>query len=257
MDTPNDVIGRVAAVLRALSAQEPNGATTAALVREVDLARATIHRILTSLTAQGLVDRDDAGRWLLGPELYLFGAMASGRYDLRNVARPWVRRLAEATGESAFFSTVRGDETVCLLREDGAFPIRSHVLYEGVRFPLGVVSAGIAVLAFLPEGEIEEYLRSRDLTAAYGESHSAGAIRARLEQTRNVGWSLNPGLIVPGSWGMAAAVFAGNRPVGALTLTGIEARFGPERVPELGALLLKAAHGLGRAAQGEQAPSRT
>lgn len=33
-----------------------------------------------------------------------------------------VRRIARQTGESAFFSLKRGDETVCLLREDGSFP---------------------------------------------------------------------------------------------------------------------------------------
>ena len=53
-----------------------------------------------------------------------------------------------ATGESAFYSARRGNETVCLLREDGSFPIRSHVLHEGIRFPLGVASAGQVILAF-------------------------------------------------------------------------------------------------------------
>jgi DNA-binding IclR family transcriptional regulator len=44
---------------------------------------------------------------------------------------------------------------------------------------------------------------------------------------------------------MGAAVFdAGGRPQWALSLTGIEQRFGPERRRELGALLLREAHGL-------------
>ncbi|WP_455711223.1 IclR family transcriptional regulator [Streptomyces mirabilis] len=155
------------------------------------------------------------------------------------------RHLAEETGESAIFSAVRGDETVCLLREDGAFPIRSHVLYEGVRFPLGVVSAGIAVLAFLPDREIDQFLATHDLTETYGQTHAEPEIRRRLEKTRQCGWSLNAGHIVPGSWGMAATVFGpGERPVGALTLTGIETRMGAERQPALGALLLKSAHTL-------------
>ena len=86
----------------------------------------------------------------VGPETYLFGLAVAARYDVTEIARPTVQRLARLTGESAFFSVRRGDETVCLIREDGSFPIRSHVLYEGIRFPLGVASAGLAVLAFLP-----------------------------------------------------------------------------------------------------------
>ena len=145
MDTPVDVVGRTGSVLRAVAAHEPHGATTSEVARRTGLARPTAHRLLSSLLGEGLVDRD-AGRWLLGPELYLLGTTAAPRYDVTTLAQPVVRRLSLATGESAFYSARRGDETVCLLREDGSFPIRSHVLHEGIRFPLGVASAGLAVV---------------------------------------------------------------------------------------------------------------
>jgi DNA-binding IclR family transcriptional regulator len=176
------------------------------------------------------------------------GAAAARRYDVTAVARPFVHRLSTETGESAFFSARRGNETVCLLREDGSFPIRSHVLHVGIRFPLGVASAGMAILAFLPDSEIEVFLGGVDLTAAYGETHAADRMRARIVETRAVGFALNPGLLVEGSWGMGAAVFdADEQPQWALTLTGVEHRFGPSRRPELGTALLRAAHELSRA----------
>ncbi len=245
MDTPNDVVGRAGAVLRAVSTHEPTGATTSAVGRATDLPRPTVHRLLTALLGQGLVDRSPAGRWLLGPDLYLLGTTAAQRYDVTTLAQPVVRRLSLATGESAFYSTRRGDESVCLLREDGSFPIRSHVLHEGIRFPLGVASAGIALLAYLPDPAVDDYLSRTDLTPAYGEQHRAELVRARVEETREAGYALNPGLIIEGSWGMGAAVFdADERPVGALSLTGIEQRFSPARRRELGPLLLRAAHEL-------------
>ncbi len=245
MDIPVDVIGRAAAVLRAVSGQEPIGATTSEVARRSGLARPTAHRLLTSLLAEGLVDRDPSGRWLLGPELYLLGSTAASRYDVTALAQPVVRRLSLATGESAFYSARRGDETVCLLREDGSFPIRSHVLHEGIRFPLGVASAGLAVLAYLADTEVEAYLDRTDLTAAYGEGHRADRVLERVAQTRAAGYALNPGLLVEGSWGMGAVVFdADERPCGALSLTGIEHRFSPSRRDELGPLLLRAAHEL-------------
>lgn len=245
MDTPSDVVGRTGVVLRAVSEREPHGATTSDVARRTGLARPTAHRLLAALAGQGLVDRDAAGRWLLGPELYLLGTTAAPRYDITSLAQPVVRRLSLATGESAFYSTRRGDETVCLLREDGSFPIRSHVLHEGIRFPLGVASAGLAVLAYLPDPAIAGYLGSTDLTAEYGEQHTADAVRSRVAATRDQGFALNPGLIVEGSWGMGAAVFdADEHPVGALSLTGIEQRFNAIRRRELGPLLLRAAHEL-------------
>ncbi|TDO51582.1 IclR family transcriptional regulator [Kribbella sp. VKM Ac-2527] len=242
------MVGRLSVLFRVVSQAEPAGASTSALARDSELSRPTVHRLLTALRAQGLVERDaDTGNWLLGPEFFLLSITAAPRYDVRSVAQPWVRRLAEATGESAFFSVRRGDETVCLIREDGAFPIRSHVLYEGARFPLGVVSAGLAVLAFMHPREVDNYLAGADLTERYGPRHSAAEVHRRLDEVRSKGWALNPGLVVEGSWGMAAAVFDANEePIGALTLTGIEARFGPKRQRELGPLLLREAHSLGR-----------
>nr|WP_246336180.1 IclR family transcriptional regulator [Flexivirga oryzae] len=210
------------------------------------MARPTTHRLLTSLQVEGFLDRDrGTGLWLLGPELYLLGAGSASRYDVTDVALPFVQRLAHITGESAFFSARRGDETVCLLREDGSFPIRSHVLYEGIRFPLGVASAGQAVLAHLSDAEIDAYLAGHDLADTYGPAHEEKEVRERIQQTRRCGYSVNPGLLVAGSWGMGAVVFdRAENPAWALSLTGVDHRFAPDRQPELGALLLDAARQL-------------
>ena len=238
------VVGRVAAVLRALSTSMPGGLGTGAVADATGLARPTAHRILSSLALDGSVDRDREGaRWYLGPELYLMGAIAAERYDITDLARDSVRALAAETGESAFLSARRGDESVCLLREEGSFPIRSFVLYEGIRFPLGVASAGLAMLAFLPQEQMERYLGSVDLTERFGPEHSASAVRCRVAETRERGYAVNPGLIVEGSWGMGAAVFdRAGQPAWALSLTGVASRFGPDRIPELGRLLLEHAH---------------
>lgn len=238
------VVGRITAVLRTVSAAMPGGLGTTEIATRAALSRPTTHRLLTALAADGFVDHDArTGRWLLGPELYIMGSIAAERYDITSLARDSVRALSAATGESAFLSARRGDETVCLMREDGSFPVRSHVLYEGVRFPLGVASAGLVILALLPEREIDSYLASHDLAAEWGPTHAADALRTRLAQTRRTGWSLNPGLLVEGSWGMAAAIFdESGRPAWALSLTGIQSRFSPARQPELGRLLLEHAH---------------
>lgn len=241
MEPPADVVGRTAALLRAVANAEPNGVRTSHAADAVGVPRATAHRLLVSMAKEGLVDRSDGGLWFVGAELFLLGLGAAPRYDLRNFAQPMLRKLAIATGESASLSVRRGNETVCLLHEEGTFPLRSHVLHEGIRFPLGVASAGIAILAFLEDAERDDYLRHANLAATWGEAHSSEAVVRRLAVTRRDGYSCNPGLIIHGSWGMAAAVFDHDeRPVAAVSLTGIESRFAPERRGKLGAQLLQA-----------------
>lgn len=242
------MLEKASRILRLLGSAGSAGATTSAVATECRLSRPTTHRILTALTAEGLVDRDaETGRWLTGPELFLLGATAAERYDVTQFADDILGDLAEQTGESAFLSARRGLETVCLAHREGSFPLRSHVLYEGIRFPLGVASAGLVVLAHLPPEESHDYIQRVDLTRDWGRSHSKRALTARVAQTREAGYAVNPGLLVEGSWGVAAPVFDRNdQPTWALSLTGVETRFRPERLPSLGRRLLRSAHALTR-----------
>ncbi|MCR2825320.1 IclR family transcriptional regulator [Microbacterium sp. zg.Y909] len=254
MDTPSrsvvpgaQTVARAAGLLRLVTAAGADGAALQRLAHDAGLSRSTAHRLLSALRNEGLVDQDDTtSRWMPGPELFLMGTVAAARYDITDVARDIVRSLAVKTEESAFLSVRRGDETVCLVREDGAFPIRSFVLSEGVRFPLGVASAGLAILAFLPDDDADAYLaRHPELVDRFGTRHAPAALRTRLADTRDRGYAINPGLIVEGSWGLGAAVFdRAGRPEWALSLTGVEFRFSPERLPALGRTLLAHAHQL-------------
>ncbi|MGZ0710567.1 IclR family transcriptional regulator (plasmid) [Coraliomargarita sp. W4R53] len=240
-------IARAAHLLRLVTSAGNDGVSVSDLSQRAALTRPTTHRLLTALRQEGLVDQDDrTGRWIPGAELYLMGIVAASRYDITASARDIVRSLAVRTEESAFLSVRRGDETVCLLREEGSFPIRSFVLSEGIRFPLGVASAGLAILSFLPSHDVDAYLdRHPELSAQWGGSHSEPRMRARVRETQARGYAVNPGLIVEGSWGMGAAVFtAQGHPQWALSLTGVEFRFGPERQAELGRILLAHAHQL-------------
>ncbi|WP_423493863.1 IclR family transcriptional regulator [Microbacterium esteraromaticum] len=239
-------IARASSLLRLVTAS-PDGASLQSLAQRAALSRSTAHRLLTALRVEGLVDQDEtSARWMPGPELYLMGTVAAARYDVTELSRDIVRSLAVKTEESAFLSTRRADETVCLVREEGSFPIRSFVLSEGVRFPLGVASAGLAILAFLPDHDVDAYLeRHPEIEERWGHAHGTAPMRRRLHETKARGYAVNPGLVVEGSFGIGAAVFDRHgRPEWALSLTGVEFRFGPDRLPQLGRTLLAHAHQL-------------
>lgn len=246
------VVHRVATLLRAIGgAQFPTD--TSALAAQTGMSRPTIHRILTALAAEGLLEREPAtGDWHLGPELFVLGAVAAQRYPLQQSALPSLRRLSTATGESAFLSVRRGDEVVCVAEVEGSFPVRSHVLYEGIRLPLGVASAGLAILAHLPDAEVTQVLAStRAQRGELGPQHSDENVLGLIAAARRTGYAVNPGLIIEGSWGLAAAVFNSlGQPQYALTLTGIETRFTGARQATLGRALLDEAHRLTRTLDG-------
>lgn len=242
------VVARVGAVMRAVADLAPGGGTTSQVTALTGLTRSTVHRLLSSLLAEGYVDRDrDTGLWFLGPELYVMGALAGTRFDVTEHARRALRAVAAETEESAFFSVRRQDETVCLLREEGSFPLRSFVLHEGLRFPLGVGTAGLVILSHLGDAEVDRYLSAAPLESSWGPDHGSEGVRARVAETRRLGYAVNPGLIVEGSWGVGAAVFnVLGQPEWAISVTGVESRFGAARRQHLGRVLLAQAHRLTR-----------
>ncbi|MDR6989201.1 DNA-binding IclR family transcriptional regulator [Paenarthrobacter nitroguajacolicus] len=220
------------------------------IVERTGLTRSTVHRLLTTLQELGYLDRDESTtRWYLGPELHILGTVAAQRYAVSSVARRIVAELAASTGETALLSMRRADEVVYLVRTEGNFPLRSSVLQEGVRLPLGVSAGGLALLAYQKDEFIHRYLQELDLESKWGPQYTAASIFDRVRRTREMGYAINPGVDVKGSFGMAAAAVATGEPTRfALTITGVESRFKPERQRELGKVLLSFAHKLAQIA---------
>ena len=108
------------------------------------LPRATAHRLCVALEAHGFVDRDDAGRFVLGRRLV--GS------DLVTAAAPIVAALRDRTGESAQLYVRRGDDRVCVLAAESPHSLRTIVTVGSV-LPLARGSAGRVLLERTPKTE--------------------------------------------------------------------------------------------------------
>ena len=94
------VLDRAVTVLAAL---EGGPLRLAELVTATGLARATTHRLATALEIHGLVARDSAGRWLLGPAIGRLAAAAGGS-SLAALSSPFPgrRRLGMTPAGASF-----------------------------------------------------------------------------------------------------------------------------------------------------------
>jgi DNA-binding IclR family transcriptional regulator len=242
-------VARAAQILKLVSRRAERGHLLAEVVLESGLTRPTVYRLLAALQAAGLVEQDSkTNRWHLGAECHVLGTLAARRFNIERLAHDSLLRIAGSTGESAFLSVRRGAESVCLIREEGTYPIRTHVLQAGDRLPLGVGSAGIAMLAGLGDQEIEDLMAqiSPHLKRRFA-NFTPQRVKQFVAQTRAAGYATNKGLLLEGSWGVAAAVRdAAGVPIAALSITAIEARVQGERHAELGRLLVREALSLGR-----------
>lgn len=213
------------------------------LLRATGLPNPTLRRLLVSLIEARLVTHDsERKRYSLGSEAYVLGQLARPAFSFHDLARDSLKRLAEVSGDTAFLSARDGLSTVCLHREDGQYPIRTHVLSVGDRHPLGMGAAALAVLAALPEAMADGILAANSEMLLERRSElDISELSTLVARARdNDGVALNPGLIFPGSWAIAAALRApGGDVIGAVTIAAIESRMTTDRQKELAVPLIK------------------
>jgi DNA-binding IclR family transcriptional regulator len=233
-------IERAMVVLRAVAAAVVNGATLSQVVTASRLTKATVHRILSVLAREGLVERNEESKaYFLGEEIYALGTLAAPRFGVHQLALPALHRLATMSQDTAFLHLLTGNDVICVHREEGTHPIRTHVLQAGLRYPLGVGSFGPAILAAMGDAEVEQVIATngKAIAARYSE-YSITRLRQFVKTARVQGYFVNPGLIFPESWGIAVAVLdERSQPIGALSIGAVASRLQPERQPTLAAAL--------------------
>jgi DNA-binding IclR family transcriptional regulator len=237
-------VDRAATLLIFVGRAGASGARLSDLIAETELTKPTVHRMLTALVKAGLLDQDpQSRRYHLGPEVYVLGTLASRRFGLHPVSMRALTRLSQETGDSAFLSVAHDVYSICLHREDGPYPIKVHSLEAGDRHPLGVGAGSLALLSALPDAEVEQIIGANaDILPERYPLYSGGTLLDLISETRKRGYSLNPGMMLPGSWGIGMAIRGENgRPIGALSIAAIEGRLGEKRQQELRQLLRREA----------------
>ncbi len=238
--TGTQSLERALGLLRIVAGRAGRGVRLADAVEQSGLAKPTVHRLLQALERQGFITQDAGAKlYHLGPEAFVIGTLANERYGIHRAALPCLSRLAAASEDTCFLTVRRDWHAVCLHREEGAFPIRSHVLKAGDRHPLGVGAGSLAILAALPPAETEAVIThiTPELVAGY-PGFAPDFLREQVVHTRQAGFAFNPGRLTAGSWGVGVAVLNHDGGCeGALSIAGIESRIAPPRCEQLAALL--------------------
>jgi DNA-binding IclR family transcriptional regulator len=223
-------IARPAAVLEALANASSSGLRMTDVMRVTGLGKATVHRLLAGLTSARLVDQDpDSSRFFVGMRILSWAVSAAERFGLARLAEAAMVRLADSTLDTIYLTVRSGDEALCLNRREGGHPIKTLTLKVGDRRPLGVSGGGLALLAFLPDAEIERILKEQ---AAAGTAlpFDHADLRKMVSETRQTGFAWYDVPVLHGTevvTGMAAVAVPirrpDSRPFAALSVAAITA----------------------------------
>lgn len=231
-------IDRAARLLSAVAGEGDRGAMLSDVARRTGLGKGTVHRLLGALSEVGYVTQDAASRrYRLGVGLELLAASARhGR--VAALAHPILERIAGITADTAFASFREGLAAVCIGREVGSFPIRTLSLEVGHRRPLGVGSGSLALLAFLPDAEIESIIAGNRRWLADYPAFRPDDLQTMIAETRRYGFSFNDGRVISGMNAVGVPVLGpGGRPLAALSVAAIAERLRGERILEVARVL--------------------
>ncbi|MBI1187017.1 MAG: helix-turn-helix domain-containing protein [Alphaproteobacteria bacterium] len=199
------------AVLRAFDQNRPE-MSLSEVAAVTDLSPAVARRCLNTLVQLGYVAKHGR-RFLLRPEVLVFGSAFMSSMNLETVALPALQYLRDETGDSSSMAVLSGHDILYVAHVSTTRPIRLSA-NVGTRFPIHATSLGKVLLAFQPEDAIETYLRSAALTRFTPHTIvDPAALRACLAETRANGFASAQDELDFGIVSVAAPVFDKDRRV--------------------------------------------
>jgi DNA-binding IclR family transcriptional regulator len=229
-----------------LSREESIGVSE--LARRLKLGKSTVHRLLTTLATEGLIEQDGrTGGYRLGIVVFELGEAVRVHLDLHAAAGPVLASLREQTGESSQVGVLDGHEVVYVDRLESSQSLRLFT-ETGRRVPSFATSSGKVLLAHLPPERLDAVLATMPLAALTEQTITDPTdLRAELDRVRRRGWAEAVNEREVGVASVAAPIRDSHGTVIAAVSIGAPVmRLGPTRRRELGALIAEAGEAISR-----------
>ena len=217
------MLQKLGKVLALFSPEQPE-LSVREIARVFRWPKSTAYRILSRIEASGFLDRDEhSGAYRLGIRLAAYGELARHSTSLQRVVSPWLRKLSDATSETATLMLYNGTEGVTVDVVESFQPLMLPGLLGG-SMPLHATAGGKALLAWAPPGRQSAFM-SRPLPRYTATTITDIAeLERELEKSRKRGYTMVSGERVEDVYGVAAPIFDHRGEVNAALTVG-----GPRR----------------------------
>lgn len=241
-------VSSLAKGLRVLELLAKNGEMSATRVAScLDTSRAASHRFLSTLRDLGYVEKTEEGMFNLTFKILELGMRKLDRFEILRIVHSFMQEIAHAFGETVNLGHWDGGAIVHLKKISSTEILRLDVGLGAVA-PAYCSGLGKAVLAFLPEDELADYIESVKWVAMSPKSiTNPESLKAEIEQIRKRGYAIDDEELSLGLRCVAAPVFDHTgRPSYALSVSGPTLRMTKEKINAIQAKLLPLCRQLSR-----------
>ena len=228
---------RALQLLRVIAAHQEEGIRLTQVMAATGLERSTAHRLLSCLVEEQFAERDPSGKaYRRGVDAMQLGFAAMRRVPLVDSCRSLMQRLARMSGDTVFLVVRQGDYCLCLHREEGPFPVKVFTIDVGGRRLLGLGAGGLALMAQLPDAEVERIYQ--DHSAEYTQADfSRERLLQAVRQARALGYADIQDTLTVGVSGVGATFAPSAGTLAAISFGAITPRLPAERRKDLAFLL--------------------
>lgn len=162
------------------------------LANNLRMGKSAVHNHLKTLEKYGYVVKED-GKYRIGLKFLEIGGHTRKSMKLNRVVEPELKSLATETGELTNLMVEEQGKGVYLQRAKGddAVDLDTHA---GFRTELHTTALGKAILAYLPEGRVEEIIDREGLPQKTHKSiGTRGELYDALETVRERGFAVDDG----------------------------------------------------------------
>lgn len=158
----------------------------------VQLHKSTVHSLLKTMQLHGYVrQNEENGKYRLGMKFLEKGQLVAQTLDVRTIARPYIARLSQETGQTVHLVLMEDGEGVYIDKVEGK---KAVIRYSriGKRAPLHSSASGKVLIAFKPVLELREILRGYEYERRTERTIvDENALLAELERVRERGYAID------------------------------------------------------------------
>ncbi|HWR15351.1 MAG TPA: IclR family transcriptional regulator [Terriglobales bacterium] len=241
------VLDRSLAILNALASKHDD-LSLADIAAMVHLHKSTVHRIVMTLERERIVEKHpETGHYRLGLRLFELGSIAVARFDIRDRGRIHLEKLVYDTEETGHLCVMDQGEVLYL---DKLEPARSVRLSSSIgrRNPAHCTGVGKAIMAWMPEREVDAIIRKHGLPRFTPKTLVTPAeLKSDLKICRQRGYAIDDEEHEEGVRCVAAPVMDHfGYPIAALSVSAPSFRITLAKVPMLAEFVCKASATLSR-----------
>lgn len=128
------------------------------LANTADLGKSNVHRLLQTLMTLGYVRKHNESLYSASLKVWELGSQIIASVNIRDVARPYMQMLAEATGETVHLSEFYDNQVLYIDKIESREPVRAYTQLGG-RAPSYCTATGKVMLAYRDDETILAVMR--------------------------------------------------------------------------------------------------